>query len=188
MYLGVDFLDSLVRDNKKALDSNSVVETSMLPYRSDGSTNPAYGWTRIKTTFQALFSLNALIHRMPTLLLQGQDRPNRLDNGFNPARDFARAIAAEGPGAMFEQKLTSLRRRLEPPMGIHCADGALAPESDLFSIFLEIAADQDVEVIVLTNPFHEWFWELIRERQLMDDYASWRIEIRRRADSATGTV
>ena len=188
VYLSVDFLDFLVSDDTVPPQADPVVETDILPRRFDGSDNPVYAWTIAKTKFQALFSLNALTHSVTTLFLQGQDRPNRLDNGFNPARDFARATAAEGPGALFEQKMALLHVRLAPPMGIRYADGTLVREFELFSRFLDIAAVEGVEVIVLTNPFHEWFWDLVRERGLMDVYESWLDEIRHRVHSAAGTI
>ena len=188
VFLSVDFLDFLVSNETIPPQADPVVETNILPRRFDGSDNPVYGWTIAKTKFQALFSLNALTHSVKTLLLQGQDQPNRLFNGFNPAGDFARATAAEGPGALFEQKMTSLQVRLAPPMGLLYTDGTLVREFELFSRFLDIAAAEGVEIVVLTNPFHEWFWDLVRERGLMDEYESWLDEIRHRVHSAAGKV
>jgi hypothetical protein len=166
VYLSVDYVDFLVSAGSAPPPKDPVIATGNLPLRFDGSNNPEHAWSAAQTRFQALLSLDALSSSVQTVLLKGKYRPDRLANGFNPAADFAKATSIEGPGALFEQKMATLRKRFTSPKSIYYADGTLAYDFDLFSRFLEIAADKRVEIVVLTNPFHEQFWDLLREHKL----------------------
>jgi hypothetical protein len=188
VFLSVDLVDFLVSEGSATPPQDSVIVTGNLPWRFDGSDNPEHTWATVQTRFRALLSLNALSSSVQTVLLQGAYRPDRLANGFNPATDFAHATSLEGPGALFEQKMASLRERFASPKSIHYADGTLAHEFDLFSRFLAIAAVKHVEVVVLTNPFHERFWNLLRERRLLEMHADWLAEIESRVRKAPGRV
>lgn len=188
VFLSVDFVDFLVSEGSVPPPPDSVVTTGNLPRRFDGSDNPEYRWTSVKTHFQALLSLNALTSSLQTVSLQGRHRPNRLANGFNPAQDFAHVTSIEGPGALFEHKMASLRELFESPMSLRYFDGTLVRDFDLFSRFLEILAVERVEVVVLTNPFHDSFWDLLRVRGLFEAHADWLAEIERRARAAPGRV
>jgi hypothetical protein len=188
VFLSVDFVDFLVREGSAPPAPDSVEATGNLPRRFDGSDNPNYVWTSVKTRFQALLSLNALTSSAQTVLLQGSHRPDRLANGFNPAQDFAEVTSVEGPGALFEQKMASLRERFASPMSLRYLDGSLARDFDLLSAFLEILAVEGVEVVVLTNPFHESFWDLLRAHGLFEAYAQWLAEIERLIRAAPGRV
>ncbi|MBU2676968.1 MAG: hypothetical protein KJP16_07770 [Gammaproteobacteria bacterium] len=189
VFLSVDFVDFLVSEGAAPPPKDSVVTTGNLPRRFDGSDNPDYAWTIAKTRFQALLSLNALTSSVQTVFLQGAAyRPDRLANGLNPAKDFVYVTSLEGPGALFELKMASLRERLASPLSLHYSDNTLAGDFDLFARFLDIAAVQGVEVIVLTNPFHEWFWDLLRMQGLFDAHADWLEEIESRVRSAPGRV
>lgn len=188
VYLSVDFVDFLVNDGSARPPQDSVIATGNLSMRFDGSENPEHAWATAQTRFRALLSLNALSSSLRTLLLQGAHQPNRLANGFNPATDFARVTSIEGPGALFGQKMASLRERFTSPKSIHYADGKLTRDFDLFSRFLTIAAVNHIEVVVFTNPFHEQFWNLLRERGLFEMHADWLAEIESRVREAEGRV
>lgn len=188
VFLSVDFVDFLVSEGTTPPPADRVVSTGNLPRRFDRSDNPEYVWTTAKTRFQALLSLNAATSSVQTVLLQGPHRPDRLVNGFNPARDFAHTTSVEGPGALFEQKMAALQERFELPMSLRYVDGTLSRDFDLFSRFLDIAAVERVEVEVLTNPFHELFWDLLRTRGLFDAHADWLEEIESRVRMAPGRV
>jgi hypothetical protein len=184
--LGVDFVDFLEEEGSPRPLRDLNVTTGNLPRRFDGSNNPEYKWVSAQTRFKSLLSLNALISSVQTLLLQGPYRADRLPNGFNPARDFSRATSLEGPGALFEQKMASVRERFVTPMSIYYADGSLVREFDLFSRFLDIAAVEGVEVVVLAGPFHELFWDLLREKGLLEMHMDWLAEIEGRVRRAEG--
>ena len=74
------------------------------------------------------------------------------------------------------------------PESLRYFDGTLARDFNLFSRFLEILAVERVDVVVLTNPFHEWFWDLLRARGLFEAHADWLAEIERRVRVAPGRV
>lgn len=188
VFLSVDFLDFLIDKGPLQGPQDTVVATANLSRRFDGSVNPQYAWATFQTRFQALLSLDALTSSIHTVLLQGAYRPDRLANGFNPAADFAKATSLEGPGALFQQKMASLRELLASPKSIYDADGELTHAFDLFSSFLATAGDYGVEVVVLTNPFHEQFWDLLREQELYEMHVDWRAEVEARVREARGWV
>ena len=188
VFLSVDFVDFLVATGSAPPTQDNNVTTGILPRRFDGSDNDQYLWEISKTRFQALFSLNALVDSLRTVLLQRNRRTDRLPNGFNPAREFAHATSIEGPGALFEQKMASLRERFGSPTSIRYLDGTLAREFELFSRFLDIAAVNNLEVTILTNPFHEWFWDLLQKHGLIATHADWFAEIESRVREAPGRV
>lgn len=188
IFLSVDFVDFLVDEGSEPPAHDSVITTGNLPRRFDGLENPTYNWAVAQTRFQALLSLDAVVNSIQTVLLQGMHQPNRLENGFNPAQDFARATSLEGPGVLFEQKMASLRERFTFPKTIYYSDGSLARDFDLFSRFLAIAANERVEVVILTSPFHEWFWDFLREQELLEEHANWLAEIVKRVRMAPGKV
>ena len=84
--------------------------------------------------------------------------------------------------------MATLRERFESSKSIYYADGTLVRDFDVFSRFLDIAADNRVEVVVLTNPFHEQFWDLLRGRGLFEMHAEWLAEIESRVRNAPGQV
>ncbi len=187
VFLSVDFVDFLV-DGDSVAPPESVVTTRILPLRFDGTDNPDFIWPKVRTQFQAMFSLNALTSSAQTVLLQGPHRPDRLANGLNPAQDFAYVTSIEGPGALFAQKMASLRERFASPLSLHYRDRTLTRSFTEFSHFLEILADKNVEVVVFTNPFHARFWDLLSERGLLDAHVDWLGEIERRVLVAPGSV
>lgn len=188
IFLSVDFVDFIVEKGRSSPAGNDVITTNLLERRFDGSINPAYSWTNARTRFQALLSLGALVSSAKTIALQGESRPDRLENGFNPARDFAKATAIEGPGALFAQKMDALEKRFAHDLDYRYSDGTLVREFQSLSRFLEIAAREGIDVVLFTNPFHESFWRLLAKRGFRDMHSDWLEEIRSLARSAPGSV
>lgn len=145
-----------------------------LEYLPDGTANPEFSWLSLQDYYQALFSLDALVASVHTVVAQGPYAPNRTLAGFNPANDFLGAVMVEGPRALFDQKQASLEARFGRRLTLFDAQGApLQPYEDLLA-FLQYASDQGVSITLFTNPFHELYWTLLHEHGQMPLYSQWK--------------
>ncbi|MCB1707058.1 MAG: hypothetical protein KDI17_19530, partial [Halioglobus sp.] len=52
-------------------------------------------------------------------------------------------------------------------------DGSLSEDFFFFFKFLTNAEERDVRVIMFTNPFHEQFWQVLKDRQLAGQHQEW---------------
>lgn len=175
VFIGVDFTDFTIADETPpgAAPATTAFSGVPLAYLPDGTRNPDFLSSRLRHYYQALYSLNSLASSLKTILLQTRPNADRDDFGFNPAHDFLRATQVEGPGAIFQQKITRLRQDFSNPQFIRYSNGELAPSFGELREFLEFAVEKDVDVTLFTNPFHEQYWDLLSESGLMGEYADW---------------
>ncbi len=189
VFLSVDFVDFLIPGGTSPpSDQADWMANKGLRYRFDGSRNPDYRWNRTQDYFRALFSLDALVSSVRTVISQSVDQPDRDDFGFNPANDFRLAVTVEGPNALFAQKTAVLEAKYAKPWGLSYRDGSLARDFAILDEFLDIAESREIRVTLFTNPFHENFWSLLRRQGLHDLHDQWLGMLvehtRRRAASA----
>ncbi|MCP5230006.1 hypothetical protein [Accumulibacter sp.] len=175
VYLSVDFVDFLVREGSTSsgVPINWSTNTGRLRYAFDGSVNSEYAWTSLMDHYRALFSLDALISSVRTIALQSPGQADRDDHGFNPANDFLASVASEGPHALFAQKLDMLNTKYSHNWALRHEDGSLSEDFSVLDKFLDIAEERDVRVIMFTNPFHEQFWQVLKDRQLAGQHQEW---------------
>lgn len=174
VFVSVDFVDFLVGTGSAAPRRDATPSAAgSLRFLFDGAENPDRVTASLKDRYTALFSLDALVSSVRTVLLQSPAQPTRDARGFNPANDFARAVNVEGPAALFSQKLATLEARYAQPYGLRYRDGSVSTAFDALSQFLDIAASEEIEVVIFTNPFHEAFWGLLERIGLRSLHAEW---------------
>lgn len=175
IFLSVDFTDFVSPILQKQTDTVSLLEqvTGDFKFTAGGSPNPDYLLKVSKDYLKSLFSLDALIASVETLLLQSQFAPDRDSAGFNPARDFEAAVRIEGPHALFAQKMQELRAKYSRPWHLRDSDGKLNPAFDDLDAFLALVGGRGIKVYLFTNPFHEMYWELFRNQGHMPVYDEW---------------
>lgn len=180
--LSLDFVDFLVRTGQAPPAEDIEWDTSSSPqlrYAFDGSLNPDYSWKKVANHYRALFSLDALVSSAKTVALQAASHANadRDDHGFNPARNFEHGVSVEGPHAFFSQKMAKLASKYQQGWSLTYNDGSLSRDFTFLTEFLEISSRRGVDVILFTNPFHELFWDMLRENRLYELHQEWLVLI-----------
>jgi hypothetical protein len=175
IFLSVDFTDfispALPRQDSPAKVPDN--PTGEFRYTFDGTVNPDYHLKAFKDYLKSLFSLDALISSVKTVMLQSHTAPDRDAAGFNPARDFEEAVRVEGPQALFGQKMSDLRAKYSKPWYLKDPNGHLNPAFEDLDQFLSIVEERGIKVYLFTNPFHEDYWDLFRTQGHMPAYEDW---------------
>lgn len=190
VFLGLDFTDFIYQrpPHDGSRPGLRAIHSSELRFLPSGERNPFYRSQWLKDHYSALFSLDALASSIKTILLQDESAPNRDLRGFNPARDFASIVRIEGPAALFQQKMAELTATYDDAWTMRNSSGELVAEFDDLRSFLTIAMEQDIEVVLFTNPFHDAFWDLLRQRGLLPLQDEWLAIVAVIADEHGGSV
>lgn len=185
VFLSLDFTDFIFTRKHARFDELTFSEYTEngLKFTTSGEENPEYISTLMQDYYQALFSLDSLISSLQTLVLQDRAAPDRDDAGFNPARDFAEALRIEGPRALFDQKMTDLKDHFSVEWFLRDADGRMDPAFDDLREFLDMMVNRNIRVYLFINPFHEVYWELLRERGQMSLNMEWLSEVEKLVES-----
>jgi hypothetical protein len=179
VFLSVDFTDFISSQQQPSTDmaSTAAQSTGEFRFTTSGELNSDYRWVVLRDYLKSLFSLDALVASIKTVASQGSSAADRDDAGFNPARDFAAAVGVEGPHALFAQKIASLEAKYSRPWYFRDAQGQPNPAIGELNDFLDIAAARGIKVYLFTNPFHDSFWELLRNQGHMPAYDDWMQEM-----------
>jgi hypothetical protein len=179
VFLSLDFTDFISTQRQPHTDESPQSQQSTEEFRftASGDRNPSYHRVVLRDYFKSLFSLDALVASVKTIALQGRSAADRDDAGFNPARDFAAAVAVEGPHALFAQKMASLDTKYSRPWYFRDTQGQPNRAVGELEAFLDIAAARGIKVYLFTNPFHDSFWELLSTQGHMPAYDDWMQEI-----------
>jgi hypothetical protein len=175
VYLSIDFVDFLLRRDRPApgVEIDWSKNTGRLRYAFDGSGNNEYTWTSLVDHYRTLFSLDALISSIRTMALQSPGQSDRDDQGFNPGNDFRTSVAIEGPHALFAQKMHMLRKKYSQGWSLRYEDGSLSVDFAVLDKFLDITDAMGIRVIIFTNPFHEQFWQVLKDEKLFGQHQEW---------------
>jgi hypothetical protein len=175
VFVSVDFTDFISKNPPSAPAAPSLMaqNRSQLRYLPDGDPNPDYLAILAADYYKSLFTLDALVSSVITVAGQSARAADRDETGFNPGRDFAEAVRVEGARALFVQKLDELQRKYSDQWYLRGVSGQLDPSFQDFSEFLAIAARRGVQVHLFTNPFHESYWQLMKQHGLMPLYQDW---------------
>ncbi|MCB1705705.1 MAG: hypothetical protein KDI17_12630 [Halioglobus sp.] len=174
LFLSLDFTDFIASSAQPREDGSRLGE-AMAGFRFTAAGTPSDGYYQsvFRDYLKSLFSLDALAASVMTIALQGESAADRDDAGFNPARDFAEAVRIEGPHALFAQKMDSLATKYSRPWYLRDAQGQLNPAFATLAHFLDIATARGIKVYLFTNPFHDSFWDLLRDQGHMTAYSDW---------------
>lgn len=131
---------------------------------------------RFRTTRDALFSLDSV--RDAALTFTAQGRPGSIHltaQGFNPMREYRDIAAREGYGALFDQRSReNVRNYVSGPKSVRAGSGLDTEVFRALRRMLDLAAEHDIEIVVVTYPYHAHVLELFRETGLQDAYEDWR--------------
>jgi len=146
---------------------------------ADGSGNRAYGVTRIVSYLHTLFSLDTLGDSLVTILKQADDyASDRLENGFNPARDYLAIIRSEGQQVLFRQKNREVDERFSRSGLSLGLDKSGRPESFRSVEHLLQSVDRDkVRVVLFINPYHVDYLRSIHNNGLWPQFEQWKREL-----------
>lgn len=137
--------------------------------------DPGYRLAKLRDMAGALFSLDTLFDSLHTVATQSADSPTRTPLGFNPARDYFAIIRHEGQWVLFRQKLAELQARFAPDgMGIHDTDDRWSLELEGVKRAIEAAAERDISLTLLINPYHVSYLETIRETGYWDAFEDFK--------------
>jgi len=180
VFLSLDFVDFAwtPKDNRFGDPPVSKLTIDGLEYSGAGEPDPAYNSKKMRDYFRSLFSLQALVSSLKTLVLQDSAAPDRDDAGFNPARDYGEIVRVEGARALFDKKRGELFEHFATRWYVSTEDGQLDPSFNDLRIFLDIATERKIRVYLFVNPVHESYWELIRSQGHMHLYEEWMRELK----------
>jgi hypothetical protein len=177
VFLSIDFVDFLVPVNKAPNGTTFKISDTPINkshhYKFNGESNPLSLRSEFMDKYRSLFSLDALISSFKTVTLQSRLTTDRTGKGFNPADDFKASIQAEGVPAIFEQKMQSLNKRFSNDWSLYYSDSSPSLASLYLIEFLKISNERGVEVVIFTNPFHQSFWDLLKEKNLFRLHQEW---------------
>jgi len=143
-----------------------------------GKPNPDHMVPLFLDYYRCLFSLDSLIASISTLVGQTSAGPDRDEAGYNPARDWANLVQIEGPRALFDIKFNELNRYFFMQWYMFDRQGRIDPSFADLAVFLDIAMKQGIKVYFLVNPFHQSYWDLLREGGHMPMYEEWLDELK----------
>jgi hypothetical protein len=179
IFLSVDFTDFISPTSSPPSIDGSITQKNSgdFRYTPAGDPNPDYALKVTKEYVKSIFSLDALMTSVRTILLQSPVAPDRDSAGFNPGRDFEEAVRVEGPHALFEQKMQELRAKYSRPWYLRNSNGGLNIAFDDLDAFLSLVSRRGIQVYLFTNPFHDQYWELLSEQGHMPVYEDWKRSI-----------
>lgn len=176
--ISIDFTDFLVLSKWPVPDSyNGIPKLPNVAVEADGSQNNSYSWSYIKDHYQSLYSLDAFLSSLKTVLLQSPYAPSRHESGFNPAMDFAEMTSSEGVGRLFKQKENELESKYLKGWGLYYSGGELSYDFSYFEEFIARATEKGIKVVVFTNPLHQNFWHIMDRANLMGQNVTFLNEI-----------
>lgn len=131
---------------------------------------------RLRAFVAEAFSLDATVDSLRTLLAQrNPDAPHLRRDGFQPARDYPRMQAVEGPRKMFLQRdQENARMRMNGPRSIRYGNGQLSECFAALDQLLGSAQRRGQVVFVATYPYHARLHELIANAGLGQAYEDWK--------------
>lgn len=178
VFLSVDFID-FISTEQEPLQRPSLLaqETGELRHLPDGELNVEYPLQLSLDYYRSLFSLDALVSSVKTVAGQRASSPDRDTAGFNPARDLAEIVRVEGARALYDQKMQNLAAKYSQPWYLRDTQGQLRVGFDDIEQFMQVAAQNKVEVVLFTHPFHSSYWQLMQEQGHMPAYEDWLTEI-----------
>lgn len=184
VFLGLDFADFVLKGNQRSPSASlwpdkAFESDGRLIVDRGGRPNESYQRHRLEDFAKGLFSLQALLDSLKTLLAQGQtDASTRRADGFNPAREYLPIIRAEGQGVLFAQTNRNvLDRYTGDALGlvIQGQESSLAWES--LSRFLNQAKNMGVEPTLFINPYHAEYFAAIDVAGAWPLYEAWKRKV-----------
>lgn len=164
LFLGLDFLffvqqndltDPILWDPPKR-------DLEHLQIFAHGNVNQYFEWHRLLNGLKALFSLQATIDSIRTVLSQGDpNAPTINPDGHNPGRQFLSGIAIEGQKVFFTQKNLEVAELLAQQRVLFQDGLRWSKPLETLRRILVLAISNDIQVTLFINPRHADFLNLI---------------------------
>lgn len=192
---GVDFLDFLVLKGTTPPQSRWPPPPQAFEQRlrvtATGTENPDYVWQAMQDHLQALFTLEAVVDSVKTVLMQGASGvQTRTELGFNPADEYyIDLIRHEGQAVLFRQKNNEVLSRLAGnAWSIFYRDSDESLSFEALRRLKEMAKRYQVELILFINPYHADYLEIIFQSGHWRWFEAWKRELATIAAAAPNPV
>lgn len=133
---------------------------------------------RAKEFLSFLFSQDAIIDSILTVITQRKNINSLSYNGFNDGRLYIDLVSVEGYGSLYKQKNVELRQRLsEQSIRFNI-------QSDYFLMlekFVSLLQSENIEVIIFVNPYQEPYLDIVNEAGFKLDLERWKVRIKQLA-------
>ena len=173
LVIGLEFFDCL-----EAAPSPPAPKAATSPW-SATTTGPMQRLRRIGAFAAETLSLDTTADSVRTLLSQRNLNAAHLrPDGFQPARDYPRMQAIDGPRALFLQRdQENARSRMNGPRSIRYGNGEWSACFDALDRLLASAQARNQTVYLATYPYHARLLELIVNAGLWPAYEEWKAHI-----------
>lgn len=170
IFLAVDFVDFLTTESAaKPLIGNWQIR---LNYQLNQAHTPVTNhWAQGKEQLSFLLSQSALVDTFLTLIQQKRDVNALSEHGFNDGRLYHHIVRSEGFAVLYQQKQQELTARL--------ANTALKVQADstgfqALELFLQLLAEQGIDVTLFVNPYHYPYLDVIKQSGLQGEFDHWK--------------
>lgn len=164
LFLGLDFLFFVQQDEP----INSIHwdppkrDLEHLQVFAHGNINQYFEWHRLLNELKSLFSLQAAIDSISTVLSQGDpNAPTINPDGHNPGRQFLSGIATEGQQVFFTQKNLEVAGLLAQQRVLFQDGQRWSKQLETLRRILILATSHNIQVTLFINPRHADFLNLI---------------------------
>ena len=164
LFLALDFLffvgpDEPVNSKDWSLPNRDLEQLQVFAH---GDVNTQFEWNRLINRLKAIFSLQALIDSIHTVLVQkNPNTPTINQDGYNPGYQYLDGIAIEGQQVFFEQKNREVAMLLAKKNMVFRSDQRWSEPFELLGRILMLANTHDIQVTLFINPRHADFLSLI---------------------------
>jgi hypothetical protein len=133
---------------------------------------------KIWDQYTTLFSIETAVHSAMTVIRQRDPGASNITvSGFNDLPEAVNEISVSGHFEIFQRNFSRLIKNLKSKKGIVVCDTECLGNSEATTVLrdiLELAATNNIEVILLINPYHAGYLELLHELQLWQSFEDWR--------------
>lgn len=170
LMIGVEFFDCLETGQAPSPHVQTVVPWSA------AATSATQRLARIAAFSAEALSLDTTADSLQTLLSQrNADAAHLRRDGFQPARDYPRMQAIEGPRKLFVQRdQENARTRMNGPKTLRYGNGELSECFVALDRLLADARARGQTVYLATYPYHARLLELITNAGLWPAYEEWK--------------
>lgn len=171
--IALDFLDFSSRANH----INTQVDNSSWRWRLTSDDN-AKSLTEKRHYYaekmSLLFSLTAITDNIGTVFLQNNNVNALSRFGFNDGKLYQFHVAAEGFGALYQQKAEELDNSLSNKQLVFAKSSYHLNELDNF---LDLLKQNNITVFLLINPYQKPYLDKIKQHQLDSHFIVWKQEL-----------
>lgn len=186
---GLDFSDFLSTRGKRPVTVQwppaAQTYESSLVVDANGEKNSYYRVYFLKTYLETLISLDTTADSLKTILQQhNRLSSNRLENGFNPAKDYVPIIRSEGQRVLFQQKMAEIQKRFSRPgQSVGAENGRNTRQFRSLEYLLKGIDGRKTQVYLFINPYHIDYLSAIYNNGLWEQFEQWKLRLLEIADS-----